>query len=707
MSIRRSVARLALAGVWIGSLGALALSGQEASEEPIRLEETRLKAQGPAEGYGVGLTTTGSKLERSPLEIPRSLAVVPRQALDDQLALDLEEALRNASGMGFVQGGEGAQVFSRGLGATTLKNGFPTSEFSGGDIRGSDLDTYNLERIEVFKGPSSVLYGRGNPGGTLNLITKKPREESHGSLSAIFDDEGSVRFALDAGGPLARDGSVSVRLPLLYEEEESFRRVVESETFALSPSAAFDLSERATLLVEGEYFDEESIPDGGIPGLEGEPFPGVSNKTFLGNPGDLRELEKWLARVELAYQAGESWRWRLALRASDDQTEENFNRPDGVEEDGATATRSFITSEFDLADYRIQADATGSFRLGPTEHTLVFGGEAGTREVDVLFAGGPSSGIDIFDPQFGPSGRQSPPNFTFVAENERDFFAFFVQDEIRLSDRWTVVAGARYDDTEEDTVNGLVGNLGEQPTQADEELSPNVGVVYRPSQSLSLYANWSESFQAINGVPADESGEILDAETATLWEAGAKWQPAETGLTATLALYNILLDNRATREPGQPFQTDAGELESQGLEVDVTGEIAPGWSVVAAYAFTDAEILRDGNASLMGNRPKEVPRHSGRLWSFFRFQGGALEGLGFGGGATYVGERFATDANAVEFDYYWRLDAAMSYEREGWTARLKIENLLDDDDIVLNAARGSFIRIAEGVNATASLGYRF
>jgi iron complex outermembrane receptor protein len=242
----------------------------------------------------------------------------------------------------------------------------------------------------------------------------------------------------------------------------------------------------------------------------------------------------------------------------------------------------------------------------------------------------------------------------------------------------------------------------------DHAFSPNAGVVYRPAEPLSFYFNWSESFQQQNGIPVNIDGEVLEPEEATLYETGTKWSLFDGRLGGTLAFYKIFKDNARNADQDNPgFQKAVGEVESQGIELDISGQITPGWQVITAYAYNDSEITFNTDPSLIGNRPMEIPRHSARLWSTYEFQAASLKGFGFGGGLTYVGEREANDANEFELPGYTTVAASIFYDTSDLTARLNFKNLLNNDDIVANTARGTFVKPGAPFHVLASLEYKF
>lgn len=683
---------------------------------PIAAAPQPGSAYGPVEGYAAGGSAVGTKTDTPIENIPAAVVVIPRDVIDDQQALRIDEVLRNVPGTFVTDAGEGETITSRGFGATVYVDGFLRSEFTAGEIGPSaDLDTYNIERVDVLKGPSSVLFGRGNPGGAINLITKRPLAVPRYVAGTTFGSDGLIRPYVDLSGPLTKDGRLAYRFNAVSENADSFRDEIETDRLLAAPTIAWAPTRDTTITVFGDFADINNMPDIGVPRQPGSGriFNGVPISRFLGEPTDFDDLEKREGRAIIEHAFSPNWGLRTGLQYSDVQSETDFTRASGVAADGRTVNRGIIRSGFGFEDAFMQTDLTGKVWTGPLAHKLLFGMELGNRKTDVLFSSASASPIDLFKPVYG---RDQPlsPFFIFTQAADRDTLGLYVQDQVSLFDeRLIFVGGTRFDRVEQDGTTG-VGNSNTGvtssilPVKKDEANSPRAGVVVKPLRGVSLYAQYAESFAPVNGFPLAFDGTVLEPETAVLREAGVKTEFFGGRLQSTLAFYDIERENLGVADPINPgFQIPVGKQESRGIDFDVSGEIARGWRIIGAYAYIDAEILDDGPLGLTeGNRPINVPEHSGSVFSVYQFQDGPWKGFGFGGGLFYVGDRFGNLANTFVLDDYIRADATLLYETDRYTARLNVTNLFDET-IILNSARANFLKVDAPRSYIATLNYKF
>ena len=696
-----------------GALGTAAAENSDQKDgepeqlSPIQVTGEAYSGAGTTQGYAATSASTATRSRAPIVDTPASVQVVPRDIIEDQQADSVEQTLRNVSGIVFSDGGEGVSVSARGLDASILQDGFAATElFSTGGTGRTALDTFNIARVEVLKGPAGVLYGRGNPGATINLVTKKPLAEARGSFGLRADSEGAQRYTLDMGGPLTDGALLSYRFNALIEDQQSFRDRVDGRTYALAPSLRWDIAPDTRLLIEAEVADVEQVPDGGVPGLDGDVYPGVDPDVFLGEPGDEINEDRQALRVMLTRDVGADWQWRTSVRAQYRESAIAFTRPARVNADGRTASRAFIDSTNDSEDYQLQTELTGTLALAGMTHNIVVGSDIEQRDIDNGFAAFQATDIDIFNPVYGSEpGNQL---FAVASTNDRHAFGLFAQDRIDLSPAWILSLGGRYDYLSEDIRDGGVGNLEQQPGKRDSEFSPNVGLVYQPTETLSFYGRWSEGFRSVPGAPVTAEGEALDPETSKIYELGSKLSLADGRLIGTAAVFRATRDNAVQPDPGNPgFQTNLGETRSEGVELDISGELLPGWRLLAAYAFTDATIRDAANPDNIGNRVSNIPRHSGRLWTTYEFASGPWSGLGFSAGVYTVSSRPVTLANDVSLPGYATVDAGIFYEQPGYTARLNVKNLLDEEDNVLGPKRREFVRNEGSARLIGSLELRF
>ena len=638
-----------------------------------------------AGAYHVRQASTGTKTDTPIAKIPASVQVVPRALIDDQQALRVDDALRNVPGTVYIDGGEGKTFFSRGFSASIYEDGALRTEFTDGDSYATDLDAYKVERIEVLKGPASVLYGRGNPGGAVNIVTKRPQTTPAYEGRIVAGSNSLMRQQVDLTGGLDTAKHFAYRLNAVHETADSFRDEVSSRRVAVAPAFQWSPQGGTTVVLDGEIVDIRQTPDVGIPRQGNGPLAGVPIDRFLGEPTDRFRSRKHQARLRLDHEFGDATSIKTSVFYSKTRNDDWFTRGAALQADGRTLNRSIIDSAFEFEDLGWQGDLTHKVTIAGMEHTFLVGGELARRNTISIFDSAAAAPIDVFRPVYGNTAPTAAFS-RFRQDAERWQAGLYLQDQIALTDALTLVLGGRFDHVDQKRTSAGAAI----PTKEDQAFSPRAGIVWQPIQPVSLYATYARSFTPVNGFPLTAGGQILEAETADLYEAGVKVEAFGGRLSGTVAAYQIKRSNVNTADLANPgFQVSEGEQESKGVEVGLSGEILPGWKIVAGYAYTDARITAATNNTL-GKRPAGIPEHSASLWSTYEFRHGPLAGLGFGGGAVYVGDRFGTSANDFSLDGYTRVDAAVYYRGEGYTLRLNVNNLLDEE-YYLNPTRTPFL----------------
>ncbi|MEM7061909.1 MAG: TonB-dependent receptor [Cyanobacteria bacterium P01_B01_bin.77] len=650
------------------------------AEEPLRLVVTGEETS----RYVVPAASTATRTDTPLDEIPQSIQVIPEEILEDQQVIRLNDALRNASGVVSNSLDQRGQRFIiRGFSSSSvLRDGFRQTNGSSGNSGFQELA--NIEQIEVLKGPASILSGALEPGGAINLVTKKPLSEPFYELGLRAGNRELIEPSIDISGPLTEDGRLLYRLNALYRNEDYHRDFdVPVERFFIAPILSWAISDRTDLTVELEYSDETRPADfGGIP-IIGDRVADIPFDRITGEPDDDASNESLRLGYQFEHRFSDSWKARNSFRYI--SLDSNFvsNVALRTIESTGDLFRAWVQNAQPSDSYELQTNVVGEFATGSIEHTLLAGVDLYRRDAknNRRFDFTRQPLFNVFDPVYGlvsrPDSFSEPP--PEVTDFRTDNLGIYIQDQVTLSDNLFLLAGLRYDTVTAD-IDDLERNTSD--SQSSDAFTPRLGLVYQPVENLSLYTSYSTSFVPNSAI--DRSGDLLEPEEGRQFEIGAKAELLDGRLTTNLALFNITKQNVATADPdalpGEPFAVATGEQRSQGVELDVIGEILPGWDIVANYAYTDADITEDNNG-LEDNRIFGVPEHNANLWTNYEIQQGDLTGLGFGIGVNYVDSRFGDNENSYVLEDYFLTNAAVSYRKDNWRAALNFRNLFDVDYI--------------------------
>ncbi|MBD2726428.1 TonB-dependent receptor [Nostoc sp. FACHB-892] len=645
------------------------------NEEPIELVVT-----GEQDAYRAPEASGATRTDTPIRDIPQSIQVIPRQVLKDQQVIRLTDAIRNVSGA--VEGDSFAGTIDnfniRGFNFTsTFRDGFREA---GGTLR----ELANIEQIEVIKGPASVLYGNAEPGGIINLVTKRPLSTPYYSADFSVGSFNYYRPTIDLSGPLDPDKTLLYRLNIAYENAGSFRDFGNSERFFFGPTFDWKISDRTNLLFDVSYVNDERTFDQGLVAF-GRGIADIPTSRFLGEPGDRREVEEVNVGYRLEHRFNENLTLRNAFRYTSNDSFDYRAQPLNLDEGTGELSRNFRSNDDYTERYSLQTDVVSKFTTGSIQHTLLVGLDLAREKSDGSqrrFEGLTPS-IDIFNPVYNLISRPGLSELTNAVRDgnsKTETLGIYLQDQIAFSDNFKLLIGGRFDTVDQNQFDRLSNTPS---SQYDEAFTPRIGIVYQPIEPISLYASYSRSFAPNSAQRADNT--FLESERGTQYEVGVKVDLNDK-VSATLAAYEITKTNIASPDPNNPdiFSIPIGEQRSRGIELDISGEILPGWNIIAAYGYTDAEVTQSSDlpgALRVGSRIPKVPEHKASLWTTYQFLQGNLQGLGFGLGLFYLSDRIGGDipTNLADDTFtlpsYLRTDAAVYYKRDNWRAAINIENL--------------------------------
>ncbi|QSA96558.1 TonB-dependent receptor [Methylococcus sp. EFPC2] len=651
------------------------------AEGPATLKKVTVTGQyDPDEdptSYTARKSSSATKSDTPILETPVNIQVVPKAVLDDQQIIQMTQALRNVSGVAtsIGSGGLSDDIFLRGFRTSTqFRNGFRIdSGFSSIGTR----QMANVERIEVIKGPASVMYGRMEPGGMVNIVTKLPLATPYYALQQQFGSYDLYRTTADATGPLTSDDTLLYRFNASFESSGSFRELVDNERTFLAPVLTWNIGPRTQATLEMEYrHDNLNYDNMTWPYIDGH-FIKKSRSSNLMERAPSK-VDETLVGLNWSHEFNDDWklaqRFVVDLRDTD-QVWVSAASADLLQ--GNLLQRTYYRIPGQNDTYYTTMDLTGHIDTWGLKHTLLIGGDFYRTDQKNHPYMAELAPIDIYHPVH--DSRLTSPLVTGWEPNDNsaDYFGAYAQDQIKLPYGIHVMGGFRYQYVKQ------WDNRAVQDLISDDAVTPRVGVLWQPQNWISLYGNYVENFGNSNMGAQTATGKPLPPESAQQWETGAKFEFFEGRLSATLAYYDITKQNVVTRDPNDPsglFSVAAGEVRSQGPEVDIRGEILPGWNVIATYANFDTRVTKDNNG-LQGLRLYAVPRNMGSLWSTYDFQDGPLEGLKVGGGvAARDGSTDGSD-NGYQTASYATADLLAAYTfkvgKSKLTAQFNVNNLLD------------------------------
>lgn len=674
---------------------ALIIATSLASARPV-LAQTAQAASTPADGtlpaiavnaasehtsYDTSRSNTATKTSMSLMDVPQTVNVIPRSLIDDQNATSLQDALRNVPGVGFSVGdGQRDQVTLRGFSAIT-------DQYVDG-IRDDALyyrDLSNVERVDVLKGPAAVLYGRGSAGGLINRVLKKPQADPVQTVGVSLGTEGERRGEFDLGWN-ANDAA-RFRLTGAAENSNSFRDQFQLNRQAIAPSAQFRFDADTTLNLEADYLHDRRTSDQGLPAYLGRPV-NVPINTYYGSANaantSYNDVDAKSASASLDHRFNDSLSYHAAVRAYDFSLErKNYVTYEPIK----IAPNPVVTLD-QSTRFREDHGVDGMFELTQKtmlfgmKHELLYGVELSQQQkFDTIYSTNKVATYSLYNPQLIdlPGVKPGSPAKTNAA-TVLGLAGVYTQDLISLTEHWKVLAGVRFDyltQTRNDYTAAHV-NLD----RIDRAWSPRVGLIYEPLDWVTLYASYSQSFSPLADTlissGAFANGSALAPQKTTSYEIGSKFDLGGSA-SASVALFDMKQTNQQIADPANPtYALPIGTQRSRGLELSMTGEIAPKWSVYAGYAYLNGSVDGSPQATSAGlvlqdNTPGLMPRHSASVW----IKRDLKYGFYAAAGAQFQSARYTSASDQVTLPAYVTFDLGTGYHGKKVDLTLTLDNLFD------------------------------
>ena len=714
-------AALALAGGSTLLIGSQAIAAEADANAP--LDDAREASDEAAPDNSIVVTgeryrinTLNSRLDDI-REAPQSISVIPREVIEQQAATTLSDVLRNISGISLAAGEGGGGPGGDNL---TLR-GFAARNdiFVDGirDFASYTRDTFNIEQVEVVKGPSSAQTGRGSTGGYINLFTKQPQVQSFigGTIGVGTPDYLRTTADLNIGEDLTGIAGTAVRLNLLYHDVDTpGRDYVNTQRIGFAPTVAVGLGGATRAIVTYMLLDQDNLPDYGIPFVPAtnaalpdhadQPAP-VDFDNFYGlTERDYEDLRTNILTFALEHDINDMVRVANTTRYGHATRDSIYSAPRFA---GSSTLVNPQTQSRDTVDEILlnQTNLFADFTTGAVRHDLIAGFEiAEEKSRNQLREITPGTPTDLFDPD-----PTRPWNGTIVdtpgavVRAKADTLAAYLFDTIHFSDRVLFSGGVRWE-RYESMFQGAPPAA--ELARTDETVTWRAGLTYKLMPTLSLYAgagtSVNPSIENMTQTTPNDALALLKPEKSRTYEVGAKWDGFRGKFLVTGALFRIEKTNARTPGVGdEPAFVLEGEQRVDGVELGATGWISKKWQLVASYTYLYSEIRESNNAAEIGNRLGNVPEHSGTIWTTYKLP----MGLELGGGVRYVGERFTNVANTRRIDDYWLAEATAAYDfSPGMSLRLNLFNLFDEDYI--DQVGGGHFVPGPGRSAVATLAFR-
>ena len=657
---------------------------QQNPNKPKTLGSVHVTGSVVGNDYDTDTSTVGAKVPTSLRDIPQTVVVVNRDLMEAQGATSLQDALRNVPGI-TIGGAEGGQIGNNiNLRGFTARTDIYLDGFR--DPGQYYRDTFDLDAIEVLKGPSSMLFGRGSTGGVINQVTKEPELKAFGEVTASAGTSDRYRTTADFNQPLS--DTAAVRVNVYGQDMHSTRDVLKNQDSGIAPSVRFGIGTPTEITLSALIQRNHDMPDYGLPPINGRPAD-VSFKNWYGLTDDRtnQSVNEFNARLEHTFSDNVSL--RSQLQYSDYTTNARETAANSVVTAGGVTLNKTLGNPTDLPlqDLYVQlashdrvihdkvldsqTDLVTKFDTGSLQHTLITGVELARETYNNQSY--TRNGLPLLS-LLDPVQESTPSNVTTTVGNYAQSVgktaAVYANDTIRLNDQWMVVGGVRRDE-----FDAHISNTVSLPAYAQQTVyftSVRGGVIYQPSEKQSYYVSYGTSFDpSLEQLTLTNGTQDLAPEKNRSYEIGGKWNLLDDMLSINSALYNLEQTNARSETSSGEYTLD-GNIRVRGAELGATGHITKNWQIFSGYSYMDGRIVKAVDGT-QGNVPANTPRNTFTTWTTYTF----AEHWEAGGGPTYMSQRYAANTDLVSVGGYTRWDATLAYHQPRYDIRLNVTNLTD------------------------------
>lgn len=679
---------------------------------PISVQGETEDVYAPVDGYVAVRSTAATKSDTPLIETPQSVSVVTRDQLEVQDVNSLAEALRYTPGIqAEAFGFEPRTTFLRIRGFDATATGLYQDSLQ---LRSGSFspEPYSAERIEVPRGPASVLYGQGSPGGLVNIVSKRPTQEPLREVGLEIGTFGRYEGKFDLSGPIDEAGVFSYRLTGLARESDTQVDFINDDRLFIAPAFSYRPSDDTTVTLLAQYKEDQTLSSQALPAagtLRSNPNGDIPFSRFTGEPGyDQFDRDDLSVTYLLEHRASDVWTFRQNARFYQNKVDDVSAYSSGFQADQRTLERMAFEDFTDIQGFALDNQAQISINTGPAHHTLVAGIDFQTVASDSFQNFGAAPTLDIIDPVYGAE-ITGLDNITDQKLTQTQT-GFYLQDQIKFFEKIVLSLGGRYDQAENKVDDNLFGADNDQD---DSAITGRAGLLYLADNGLAPYISYSESF--LPSIEVDQqTGRPFDPETGEQYEVGIKYQPPRANAFVTLSAFELtrqdFIQTNPSANPGDPDRrVQTGEVRSRGVELEGVASLNNNLNLIMAYTYLDNQVTESADPALIGKALTQTPEHYASLFVDYTLRAGQLSGLGLGVGVRYLGSNFGDFANTVKAPDATVADAVVHYDWRNIRLAVNAKNLLGKDYVASCFTRGvdDFCTIGQQRQVTGSIRYRW
>ncbi len=663
-----------------------------ASQQEFSLEGVEVTANKDAaadKGYVAKRSSVGTKTDTPLEESARSISVITQEQMEARGVTDLFDALGYTPGFSDATYNRDSRFFrANSRGFTDYSIYTDGLRMSVGGFSKSNYDPYSFERIEVLRGPASILYGANSPGGIINQVSKRPTNEQLREIQIQAGNDNQLSGAIDLGGEVNEKSNVLFRLTARTSDEDLPEDYSSAKRQMIAPALTWKPDDDTSLTLLAHYQKDDikgSYDTNPYRYLPGHELYGYSGTGFYGDPGYDRFIrdDKQIGYI-FEHRFNDIWSVTQSARHSDISADFKYLSIDSATD--GIAKRTAYYSQTDLSSNVIDTHFQAKWSSGAVDHTTLLGFDYQNNEYGYIWRSGLAPSLNLNSLNYG-QGVTTPTALASwtSADIKIKQTGFYVQDQLKFGQRWTAIAGGRYDQFDQDTRNIKT----DEHTRIDQSaFTGRLGLVYDAGGGLFPYISYDESFEGQAGT--NRHGKAFDPTTGRQYELGVQYAPENSNISYSAAIFDLRQQNVLTSDPlntsNESFQVQTGEVTAQGLELEANIAALKGLNITAAYTYMPKhKVTKNNDAALLGKTTANVPRHSASLW----FDTAAPEamkdernkGWGFGAGLRYIGSRYDY-YNTVTLGGVVLTDALIRYDAGGWRYALNVHNVFDKEYVI-------------------------